>query len=80
MIESGAGSRVTGSGAGETGGNKVKVPWLAVIVSDVFGDGDVGPVVFEDGLTVGIKLNKLGCLHFSPSSLTSKGKSATAAE
>jgi len=51
-----------------------------VIVSDVFGDWDVGPVVFEDGVTVGIKLNKLGCFHFSPTSLCSKGKSSTAAE
>ena len=77
MFEARFGSSFTGSGAGETGGNKVKLTWGGVVVPDVGVDRDMGPVVLEDGVTVGVNFNKLGCFHFSPTSLTSKGKSAT---
>jgi hypothetical protein len=77
MFEARFGSRFTGSGTGETGGNKVKFPWGWVVLSDVGMDGDVGPVVLEDGVTVGVDFNKLSCLYFSSGLFCGQGKSTT---
>lgn len=77
MVEACFGSCATGAGAGETSGNKVKLPWAWVIVPDVGVDGDMGPVVLEDGMTVGVDFNKLSCLYFSSGLFCGQGESPT---
>jgi hypothetical protein len=77
MVEAGFGSSFTGAGAGKPSGNKVKLPWGGVVVPNVGMDGDVGPVVLEDGVTVGVDFNKLSCLYFSSGLFCGQGESPT---
>jgi hypothetical protein len=51
-----------GSGTGKAAGNEVKFPSPGMVGSNVVVDGDVGEVVSEDGLCVGVDFDKLSGL------------------